>query len=82
MRRLARVMRLAIVASGTRSALAISVVVRPPTVRLVIRTGMDADQRTGLVVERLAQALLYTSDDKREGAEAFLAKRPSQFTGS
>lgn len=50
--------------------------------KLVVRTGMDADQRTGLVVERLAQALLYTSDDKREGAEAFLAKRPPAFTGS
>ncbi|WP_067896149.1 enoyl-CoA hydratase/isomerase family protein [Nocardia vaccinii] len=50
--------------------------------KLVIRTGMDADQRTGLVVERLAQALLYTSDDKREGARAFLAKRPAAFTGS
>ncbi|KWX56506.1 enoyl-CoA hydratase/isomerase family protein [Mycobacterium sp. NAZ190054] len=50
--------------------------------KLVIRTGLDADQRTGLVVERLAQALLYTTDDKREGAEAFLAKRPAEFTGS
>ncbi|GAA1216350.1 enoyl-CoA hydratase/isomerase family protein [Prauserella alba] len=50
--------------------------------KLVIRTGMDADQRTGLTVERLAQALLYTTDDKREGAEAFLSKRPAAFTGS
>lgn len=50
--------------------------------KLVVRSGMDADQRTGLVVERLAQALLYTSDDKREGAEAFLAKRRPEFTGS
>lgn len=50
--------------------------------KLVVRTGMDADQRTGLVVERLAQALLYTSDDKREGTEAFLAKRPAAFTGN
>jgi enoyl-CoA hydratase/carnithine racemase len=50
--------------------------------KLVVRTGMDADQRTGLVVERLAQALLYTTADKHEGAEAFLAKRPAEFTGS
>ncbi|MBM7518681.1 enoyl-CoA hydratase/isomerase family protein [Nocardioides nitrophenolicus] len=47
---------------------------------LVIRSGMDADQRTGLVVERLAQALLYTTDDKREGAEAFLAKRTPSWS--
>lgn len=49
--------------------------------KLVVRSGMDADQRTGLVVERLAQALLYTTDDKREGAEAFLGKRPAVFQG-
>lgn len=46
----------------------------------VIRSGTDADQRTGLVVERLAQALLYT-DDKAEGADAFLAKRTPVFQG-
>jgi len=49
--------------------------------KLVIRSGMDADQRTGLVVERLAQALLYTTDDKAEGADAFLAKRRPVFQG-
>ncbi|MGW5384943.1 enoyl-CoA hydratase/isomerase family protein [Nocardia sp. NPDC003963] len=49
--------------------------------KLVIRTGMDTDQRTGQVVERLAQALLYTSGDKAEGAAAFLEKRPPRFTG-
>jgi len=49
--------------------------------KLVIRSGMDADQRTGLVVERLAQALLYTTEDKTEGTEAFLNKRPPQFKG-
>ncbi|GAA3663148.1 enoyl-CoA hydratase-related protein [Nocardioides ginsengisoli] len=48
--------------------------------KLVIRSGMDADQHTGLVVERLAQALLYTTDDKREGAEAFLAKRTPSWS--
>lgn len=49
--------------------------------KLVIRTGMDADRRTGLVVEQLAQSLLYTTDDKREGADAFLAKRSPQWSG-
>jgi enoyl-CoA hydratase len=49
--------------------------------KLVMRTGADVDQRSGLLVERLAQALLYSSDDKREGVEAFLAKRPASFTG-
>ena len=49
--------------------------------KLVIRSGMDVDQRTGLVVERLAQALLYTTDDKAEGADAFLQKRRPVFQG-
>lgn len=49
--------------------------------KLVVRTGMDADQRTGLALERLAQSLLYTTADKREGAEAFLGKRAPQFEG-
>jgi enoyl-CoA hydratase/carnithine racemase len=48
---------------------------------LVVRTGMDADQRTGQVVERLAQALLYTTADKQEGTAAFLAKRTPVFRG-
>ena len=49
--------------------------------KLVIRTGMDADRRTGLVVEQLAQSLLYTTADKREGAESFLAKRTPEWIG-
>ena len=49
--------------------------------KLVIRAGMDVDLRTGQVVERLAQALLYASEDKRDGVEAVLLKRPPQFTG-
>ncbi|MCW2619435.1 MAG: Enoyl-CoA hydratase/isomerase [Modestobacter sp.] len=50
--------------------------------KLVIRTGMDADQRTGQVVERLAQALLYTTADKQEGTTAFLDKRAPEFRGA
>lgn len=61
-------------------AVAASILAKGPlAVRLattVIRTGMDADRRTGLVVEQLAQSLLYTTADKQEGAAAFLAKRP------
>lgn len=49
--------------------------------KLVVRAGMDADQRTGQVVERLAQAVLYESEDKLEGTQAFLGKRPPQFRG-
>lgn len=50
--------------------------------KLVIRAGVDADQRTGLVVERLAQSVLYATADKTEGTAAFIAKRPPAFTGT
>jgi enoyl-CoA hydratase/carnithine racemase len=49
--------------------------------KLVVRAGMDADLGTGLVIEQLAQALLYTTEDKREGADAFLGKRAPAFQG-
>lgn len=49
--------------------------------KLVVGTGGDVDQRTGLLLERLAQTLLYTTADKKEGARAFLDKRPPQFEG-
>ena len=49
--------------------------------KLVIKTGAETDQRTGLVIERLAQSLLYTTADKREGARAFIEKRPADFQG-
>ncbi|GAA1486619.1 enoyl-CoA hydratase/isomerase family protein [Brachybacterium fresconis] len=49
--------------------------------KLVIGPGSDTDQRTGLLLEQLAQTLLYTTEDKDEGAAAFLAKRAPDFEG-
>lgn len=49
--------------------------------KLVVGPGADADQRTGLLLEQLAQTLLYTTQDKAEGAAAFLAKRAPEFEG-
>ena len=49
--------------------------------KLAIQTGVETDQRTGLVVERLAQALLFTTEDKEEGTSAFLEKREPDFKG-
>lgn len=49
--------------------------------KMVVGQGAETDQRTGLLLERLAQTLLYTTDDKGEGAEAFSARRSPQFRG-
>ena len=49
--------------------------------RLAVQTGFETDQKTGLVVERLAQALLYASEDKQEGTSAFIEKRKPEFKG-
>lgn len=49
--------------------------------KLVVRHGFDTDQKTGLLLERLAQSLLFASEDKAEGTAAFLEKRPADYRG-
>lgn len=50
--------------------------------KLVVANGFETDQRTGLLLERLAQALLYGTADKAEGTRAFIEKRPAEFAGA
>lgn len=45
----------------------------------VIRRGYDIDQESGLLLERLAQAVIYSTDEKREGTGAFLEGREPDF---
>jgi enoyl-CoA hydratase len=49
--------------------------------KLVINNGAETDIHTGLLIEKLAQAVLYSSLDKEEGTAAFLEKRPASFIG-
>jgi enoyl-CoA hydratase/carnithine racemase len=49
--------------------------------KLAVHSGFDADQRTGEVIERLAQTVLYASEDKQEGTTAFLERRTPKFEG-
>jgi enoyl-CoA hydratase len=49
--------------------------------KLVINKGFDTDMDTALMIEKLAQAVLFGSEDKNEGTQAFLDKRQAQFTG-
>ena len=54
----------------------------PLAVRLAVHAGYETDRRTGLLIERLcAQAVLFTSEDKREGTSTFVEKRKPEFGG-
>jgi enoyl-CoA hydratase len=50
--------------------------------KLILNTCMDVDAETGRRLERLGQSVLKTTDDHREGAAAFAAKRTPQWTGT
>ncbi|HVW45130.1 MAG TPA: enoyl-CoA hydratase/isomerase family protein [Amycolatopsis sp.] len=47
--------------------------------KLVLNTCTDVDAETGRRLERLGQSVLKTTEDHREGAKAFLDKRPPRW---
>ena len=49
--------------------------------KVAINWGTKADLRTGLVIERETFADLFSTDDQREGMQAFIGKRQPGFTG-
>ena len=49
--------------------------------KLVINQCLDVDLATGRNLERLGQSGLKLSEDHREGAQAFIEKRPPDFKG-
>jgi enoyl-CoA hydratase len=51
-------------------------------IKELILIGPDAPLATALALERKAVQLLFATDDKREGMQAFLEKRKPTFTGS
>ena len=50
-------------------------------IKEVLIAGMDASLETGLLLERKAFHLLFSSDDQKEGVNAFLEKRNPEFKG-
>lgn len=48
--------------------------------KLAIHKGYDADLETAMLIEKLAQAVAFGTDDKKEGTQAFLEKRPAEFS--
>jgi enoyl-CoA hydratase/carnithine racemase len=49
--------------------------------KVALNASARVDLDSGLLIETLAQALCYSSDDKLEGTTAFLDKRKAKFTG-
>jgi enoyl-CoA hydratase len=49
--------------------------------KLALNASARVDLDSGLLIETLAQALCYSSEDKLEGTTAFLEKRKPKFTG-
>ena len=49
--------------------------------KLALNASARVDLDSGLLIETLAQAICFESDDKQEGTTAFLEKRPPTFTG-
>ena len=51
-------------------------------IKEVILAGMDTSLETALALERKANALLFASQDQKEGMQAFIEKRSPNFTGN
>jgi enoyl-CoA hydratase len=49
--------------------------------KIALNASARVDMDSGLLIETLAQALCYGSEDKMEGTAAFLEKRKAKFTG-
>lgn len=47
----------------------------------VIQGGSNVDLPSGLAMEKLGQTILFATEDRREGMDAFLEKRKAQFQG-
>lgn len=50
--------------------------------KLSVHMGTETDMKTGLMLEKLSQAILFNSYDKNEGVSAFLEKRKPSFRGN
>ena len=49
--------------------------------KICINLGLETDINTGLMMERLAQTIAFSTDDRKEGTAAFLEKRTANFKG-
>lgn len=49
--------------------------------KMAINLGKETDINTGLMIERLAQTIAFSTEDRKEGTAAFLEKRTPVFKG-
>ncbi|MHA6250863.1 enoyl-CoA hydratase/isomerase family protein [Oceanobacillus sp. CAU 1775] len=49
--------------------------------KISVKKGVDASNDVGLILEKISQALLFTTEDKKEGMESFIEKRKPNFVG-
>ena len=49
--------------------------------KIAVNYGAETDINTGLMIERLAQPIAFSTEDRKEGTAAFLEKRSAHFTG-
>jgi len=47
--------------------------------KLAVNASTDVDRHTGMLIEKLTQAFLFTTEDRIEGTNAFIEKRPPEF---
>jgi enoyl-CoA hydratase len=47
--------------------------------KMVINRGQDVDLDTALMLEKLAQTVLFASEEKHEGTQAFMEKRRPNY---
>ena len=49
--------------------------------KIAVNIGAGTDINTGLMLERLAQTIALSTEDRKEGTAAFLEKRKPEFRG-
>ena len=49
--------------------------------KMAVNVGMDTDINTGLLFERIAQTVAFSTGDRMEGTAAFMEKREAVFKG-
>jgi enoyl-CoA hydratase len=49
---------------------------------MAINTGANTDIHSGLLFEKMAQTVAFSTQDRTEGTSAFLEKRTPKFTGN